>query len=66
MEFAVPFALVGVLLIVLRRPISRLMLEWRNLFPPKLRNPETRAGEVLIALLGCFALALSVIAVLYS
>ncbi len=66
MEVAVPFALVGVLLIVLRRPISRLMLEWRSLFPPKLRNPESRAGEVLIALLGCFALALSVIAVLYS
>ena len=66
MEFAVPFALVGVLLIVLRRPISQLILEWRKLFPPKLRNPETRAGEMMIALLGCFALALSVIAVLYS
>ncbi len=64
--FAVPFALVGLLLIVLGRPISRLMLEWRNLLPPKLRNPETRAGEVSIAPLGCFALALSVIAVLYS
>jgi hypothetical protein len=65
-EFAVPVALVGVLLIAFRRPISRLMLEWRNLFPPKLRNPETRTGEVWIAFLGCFALALSVIAVLYS
>jgi hypothetical protein len=65
-ELAVPIALVGVLLIVVRRPIFRLILEWSKLFPPKLRNPETRAAEVMIALLGSFALALSVIAVLYS
>ena len=66
MEFAVPFALVGVLLIALRRPISGLILEGRKLFRPKLRDPKTRAGEVMIALIGCFGLVLSVIAVLYS
>ena len=50
----------------LRRPICRLLLEWRLLSPSKLRNPETRAGEVMMALLGCFALLLSVIAVVGS
>lgn len=65
-DVAVPLALVGVLLIALRRPISRLLLEWRQLFPPKLRNPETRAGEVVMTLLGCFALLLSLIAVVGS
>jgi hypothetical protein len=66
MEVAVPLALFGVLLIAARRPISRLLLGWRQLFPPKLRNPETRAGEVMLALLGCFALLLSVVVVFGS
>lgn len=66
MEVAVPLALVGVVLIAARRPISRLLLQWRQLFPPKVRNPETRAGEVMIALLGSFALLLFVVVVVGS
>jgi hypothetical protein len=57
--------LVGVLLIVFRRPLGNLILEWRKLFPPRLRNEETKAGEILLALIGVFCVVLAFLAFAY-
>jgi hypothetical protein len=58
--------LVGVLLIALRRPLGSLIHEWRKLFPPRLQNERTKAGEIFLALLGVFCLFLAVLAVAYG
>lgn len=63
---AVAIALVGVILILLRRPLSRVLLAWRQLFPPRLRGKPERAGEVLLVLLGGFALFLGALVVMFG
>ncbi len=58
--------LAGMLLMVLRRPLANLILEWRKLFPPRLRNQGTRTGEIFLALLGVFCLFLPALVVVLS
>ena len=59
-------AVAGIVLIALRRRLGRFLLDWRNLFPPALRNPQTRAGEVILTLVGAFMLGLAVVSLIWS
>lgn len=62
----VVFGVLGAALVAFRRPLAQLILEWRNLFPPRLKRDGTRTGEVFLALVGVFFLASALIVLVFG
>lgn len=58
---AVPLAVAGLLLIMLRRPLARLLLDWRGIFPPRIIQRDEKTGKVFVALLGGFCLLMAAV-----
>ncbi|HEX2046187.1 MAG TPA: hypothetical protein VHF27_00380 [Acidimicrobiales bacterium] len=58
------FGLLGIVLILVRRPLGQAMLIWRQAFP--LRNQNTKAGEIMVALVGGFFVLASIAALIWG